>query len=165
MSSLPVDAVTLLAGVMIVVGLVGVVVPVLPGLFLAWAGVGVWAVDRQDTTGWVVLAVATALVVVGSVVKYLLPGRRLRTSGVPWTTLALGGVLGVVGFFVIPVVGLVVGFVLGVYLGELARLGGDRRAAWPSTRAALTAVGWSILIELATGLLVAATWVAGLVLG
>jgi hypothetical protein len=109
-----------------------------------------------------VLAVAVAIVVVGTVVKYLLPGRRLRDSGVPGRTIAAGAVLGVVGFFVIPVVGLFVGFVLGVYLVELARLGGHERA-WPSTKEALGAVGWSILIELATGLLAAAVWIGALV--
>jgi uncharacterized protein YqgC (DUF456 family) len=101
-------------------------------------------------------------VAVGSVVKYLLPGRRLRDSGVPGRTIAVGVVLGVVGFFVIPVVGLFLGFVLGVYLAELARLGGHERA-WPSTRHALTAVGWSIVIELATGLLAAAVWIGAVV--
>jgi uncharacterized protein len=34
-----------------------------------------------------------------------------------------------------------------------------------STRQALAAVGWSILIELATGLLAAAVWIGGLVVG
>ena len=96
--------------------------------------------------------------------KYLLPGRRLREAGVPYRTLALGGVLGAIGFFVIPVVGLFLGFVLGVYLGELGRFG-DRAQAWPATKQALGAVGWSILIELATGLLAAAVWIGGLVLG
>jgi hypothetical protein len=72
-------------------------------------------------------------------------------------------VLGVVGFFVIPVVGLLIGFVLGIYLAELARLGGHE-AAWPSTRRALAAVGWSIVIEMATGLLAAAVWVGALIL-
>ena len=61
--------------------------------------------------------------------------------------------LGVVGFFVVPVVGLFVGFVLGVYLAERRRVGGA--AAWPSTKEALRAVGLSILIELAAGVLAA----------
>ena len=87
---------------------------------------------------------------------------RLREAGVPVRTLLLGGVLGIVGFFVVPVVGLLLGFVLGVYLAELGRLG--RARAWPSARHALTAVGWSILIELAAGLLAAAVWVGALVL-
>ncbi|WP_308282705.1 DUF456 domain-containing protein [Pseudonocardia nigra] len=153
---------TLIAAALVLAGIVGVVVPVLPGLLLVVAGVAVWAVPRGDTVGWTVLAVAVAIVVLGSVAKYLLPGRRLRDSGVPGRTIALGAVLGVLGFFVIPVAGLFVGFVLGVYLAELARLGGSERA-WPSTRQALTAVGWSILIELATGLLAAAVWLGAVV--
>jgi hypothetical protein len=69
--------------------------------------------------------------------------------------------LGIVGFFVIPVVGLVIGFVLGVYLAEHRRVG--PAAAWPSTREALRAVGVSILIELAAGVVAALAWVAGVV--
>jgi uncharacterized protein YqgC (DUF456 family) len=156
--------VTVLAGLMIVVGLAGIVVPVLPGLLLVWGGVAVWALSRTDATGWSVLALATVVAVLGSIVKYLLPGRRLRESGVPWTTVGLGTVLGIVGFFVIPVVGVLVGFILGIFLAELYRLG-DRAAAWPSTKKALAAVGYSILIELATALLVTGLWIAGLVLG
>jgi hypothetical protein len=142
---------------MVVIGLVGIVVPVLPGLLLVWAGVLVWALAEQTVSGWVALGVATALTVAGSVVKYVLPGRRMRESGVPWTTIALGTLVGVVGFFVIPVVGLFVGFVLGVYLAERLRLK-EHALAWPSTVAALKAAGWSVAIELATGMLVAATW-------
>ncbi len=70
--------------------------------------------------------------------------------------------LGVAGFFVIPVIGLVVGFVLGVYLAELNRVG--TTLAWPATKHALKAVGLSILIELVATLFAAATWVAGVVL-
>ena len=155
---------TLIAAVLVLVGVVGIVLPVLPGLILVLAGIAVWAVPRGDALGWTVLAVAIAVVVLGSVAKYLLPGRRLRDAGVPGRTIALGGVLGIVGFFVVPVVGLLLGFVLGVYLAELARLK-QSSLAWPSTRGALTAVGWSILIELATGLLAAGVWIGGLVLG
>jgi hypothetical protein len=93
------------------------------------------------------------------VVKYLVPGRRLKASGVPTRTLLVGGVLGFVGFFVVPVVGLLIGFVLGVYLAERARVGAAR--AWPSTVAALQAVGFSILIELVAAVLAAAVWAVG----
>lgn len=156
--------VSVLAGLLIAVGLVGIVVAVLPGLVLVVAGIAVWAVPRGDTLGWTVLGVAVAVAVLGTVLKYLLPGRRLRDGGVPGRTLVAGGVLGIVGFFAIPVVGLFVGFVLGVYLAELARLP-DSRQAWASARGALAAVGWSILIELAAGLLATAAWITGLVLG
>jgi uncharacterized protein len=158
-----VEIATVLAAVLVVVGIVGIVLPVLPGLVLVVAGVAVWAVPRGDAVAWTVLGIVVAIVLIGSVVKYLLPGRALRDSGVPGRTIAAGAVLGVIGFFVIPVVGLFIGFVLGVYLAELARLGGGG-AAWPSTRRALAAVGWSVVIEMATGLLAAAVWVGALVL-
>jgi uncharacterized protein YqgC (DUF456 family) len=156
--------VTLLSGLMILIGLLGIVVPVLPGLILIWAGVAVWAFDRSDAAGWWVLALATLIAVAGSLVKYWWPGRRLRESGVPWTTLAAGGVLGLVGLFVVPVVGGPLGFVLGVYLAQWYRIG-DPSAAWPSTRAALAAIGWSVAIEGAAGVMIAAGWLLGVLAG
>jgi len=152
-------ATDLLTGLAIAVGLVGIVVPVLPGSLLVVAAILVWAVITATTTGWVVFAVATVLLAAGAVVKYAVPGRRLKADGVPNHTLLAGAALGVVGFFVVPVVGLLIGFVLGVYLSELRRVG--RALAWPTTRSALRAVGASILIELAAGLLAALTWLVG----
>jgi uncharacterized protein YqgC (DUF456 family) len=146
----------------ILVGLVGVIVPVLPGVVLVAAAVLVWALDVGTTTGWVVLAVATTLLVVGAVAKYAVPGRRLKDAGIPSSTQWTGVAFGLVGFFVVPVLGLFLGFVLGMYVAERRRLGAE--AAGPSTRAALAAVGVSILIELASGVLAALTWVVGVVL-
>jgi uncharacterized protein len=157
-----VEVATVLAAVLVAAGIVGLLLPVLPGLLLVVAGVAVWAVPRGDAVAWTVLGIVVAIVVIGSVAKYLLPGRALRDSGVPGRTIAAGGVLGLVGFFVIPVLGLFIGFVLGIYLAELARLR-DQGAAWPSTRRALAAVGWSIVIEMATGLIAAAVWVGAMV--
>jgi uncharacterized protein len=153
-----------LAALLVVVGLVGVVLPVLPGPLLVLAGIAVWAVPRGDAVGWWVLGAAVGLTLLGAVAKYLLPGRRLRAAGVPWWSLGAGAVLGIVGFFVVPVIGLLLGFVLGVFLAELSRLGSTERA-WPSTRHALAAAGWSILIELGAALLATAVWIVGLVVG
>jgi uncharacterized protein len=151
---------TLVAAVLVVVGLLGVVVPLLPGLLLVWAGIGVWSLHRGDAAGWLILAAATAVLALGTVAKYALPGRRLRDAGVPWPSLATGGVVGVIGFFLIPVIGLPLGFVAGVYVAELLRLGGPGPAG-PSTRQAVTAVGLSLLIEFGSGLLATAIWLAG----
>lgn len=157
------DAGLVLVGVAIAVGLAGVLLPVVPGLLLCWGAVLVWALVERTAVAWTVLTVATALFAVSQVVKYLVPGRRLRSAGVPWGSLAAGGVLGVVGFFVIPVVGMVLGFVGGVYGAERLRLR-THAAAWPSTVRALQAVGLSVLIELGAGLLIAATWLAAVLL-
>ncbi|GGO69377.1 DUF456 domain-containing protein [Nocardioides deserti] len=150
-----------LVAVAIAIGIVGVLVPVLPGTLLVLAAVLVWAVDVGGSTAWTVFAVATVVLALGAVVKYAVPGRRLQDAGIPSSTLVVGGVLGFVGFFVVPVAGLLLGFVLGVYLAEHRRLGA--RAAWPSTVHALKAAGLSILIELLAALLAAATWTVGVV--
>jgi uncharacterized protein YqgC (DUF456 family) len=150
-----------LVALAILVGLVGILVPVLPGLVLILAAVLVWAVDVGSGTAWTVFVVAALVLVAGTVVKYAVPGRRLKASGIPSSTTWFGVGLGIVGFFVIPVVGLVIGFVLGVYLAEHRRVG--PAAAWPSTREALRAVGVSILIELTAGVVAALAWVAGVV--
>jgi len=156
------STVDVVVGVVVVVGIVGIVVPVLPGLLLVWAGIAVWSTERQDGTGWAVLAVVTLLALAGTALKYLLPGRRMRTEGVPTRTMLAGGALGVLGFFVVPVVGLFLGFVLGVYLSELQRVGPG--AAWPATKAAVKAAGLSVLIELGAGVAAAVVWAVGAVL-
>ena len=153
-----------LVGVAILIGLVGIVVIVLPGLLLVWAAVAVWALVERTGVAWGVLGFATVLVAMGTAAKYVLPGRRMRDAGVPGRSILAGVALGIVGFFVIPVVGLLIGFVLGIYLAERIRLGGHG-AAWPSTVHALKAVGLAILIELLAGLLIAATWLIAVIAG
>lgn len=147
--------------VLIAVGIAGIIVPVLPGSILVLGAILVWALEIGTPTAWVVFAVAATFLVGGSVVKYLLPGRRLQASGVPTSTLVAGGLLAFVGFFVVPVVGMFIGFVLGVYAAERRRVGAA--LARPSTRAALRAVGVSILIELVAAFLAAVAWVVGVV--
>jgi len=154
-----IDFLALLA---VAVGLVGIVIPVLPGSVLVLAAILVWAVVVGSSTAWVVFAVAVTFLVLGTMVKYALPGKHLSAAGVPNATLLSGGLGGVVGFFVIPVVGLPLGFVLGVYAAEHRRVGATE--ARRTTVAALRAVGLSIAIEAAAALLAAVTLVTGIVL-
>ena len=154
------SAVTLRWGVALIVGVVGVVVPVLPGLILCWVGVAVWAIFSDGGwTKWLIGIVATIIALVGTLVKYLWPGRNLKSAGVPNRSLIFGGLLGIAGFFLIPVVGFFIGFPLGVYLEERRRLG-QHFSAWHSTREALRAMGLSILIELSAAALAAGAWLA-----
>ena len=147
-------------GIAIAVGLIGILVPVLPGSALILVAILLWALELGSTTGWAVFAVAAAFLVVGTVVKYVVPGRQLKDAGIPASTQWTGVALAVPGFFVIPVVGAFVGFVAGVYLAERRRLG---PGAGASTRSALRAVGVSVLIEVTAAILAACAWVAGVV--
>ena len=150
----------IVCGLLVVVGLFGIVVPVLPGTVLVLLGFLIWASEKGTAESWTVFALAAAVIVVGTVVKYAVPGRRLKAA-VPTSTLVVGGLVAIVGFFVIPVVGMLVGFPIGVYAAERVRVGAA--GAWPSTRAALRALAHSILIELVAALLATAVWIAGVV--
>jgi uncharacterized protein YqgC (DUF456 family) len=150
-------------GLAVATGIVGVVVPVLPGALLAWAAIAVWALADASTTAWAVLAIATVLIGGAQVVKLLVPGRRLRDAGVPRQSILAGVLLAAVGFFLIPVVGFFLGFPLGVYLMELRRVGRPTWA-WASTRHALRAIGLSIAIELSATVLAAGAWLAAVVI-
>lgn len=153
----------ILVAVAIAVGLVGVLVPLLPGTLLVYAAIAVWAIVEQNTVGWVVLGVVTAILAATMAIKYLWPVKRMRAADVSPTTLAAGAVAGVIGFFVIPILGLLIGFVLGVYLAELAHRR-DQRRAWASTVHAVKGAALSVGVELAGGLLATAAWVVGVVL-
>ena len=149
----------LLPGLLIVTGILGIVVPVIPGLLLAVAGVLLWATERGGAA-WVVLTIVVVIYLAGLALQLLVPGRRLKAQGVGTGTLLLAVAIGIVGFFVVPVVGGPLGFVLGIFLVERAR-SGDGAQAWARTKHALRAVLTSMGIELAAGLLVAVTWVVG----
>lgn len=148
---------------MIAVGILGLVVPVLPGLLLAEAGVLLWAWHQGSATAWTVFGVCVVVGLVGWFLQYHLPNKSLREAGVPGRSRLAGLVLAVVGFFVVPYVGLFLGFVLGVYLAEHLRLR-NPAAAWTSTKMALKALLASIGIELAAAVIVSMLWVTGLLL-
>jgi len=148
---------TFLVALAIAVGLVGIVVPLLPGMLLVYGAILVWAVVEHTVASWVTLGIVTVVVGATTAVKYLWPVRRMRRAEVGTSALLAGGVLGIVGFFVIPVVGLVIGFILGVYLAELLRRQ-DLRGAWASTVHAVKGVALSMGVEFAGALAAAVIW-------
>ena len=77
-------------------------------------------------------------------------------------TLCSGGraLAGIVGFFVIPVIGLLIGFVAGVLRCRLA-IRRDLTRAWASTVHALKGVALSVGVELTGALLATIAWAIG----
>lgn len=155
---------TVIVGLIIVLGLGGALTQIYPGPAIVLAAVAVWAFMTGGTAAWVVLAVSAVAVVVTSAGKYVLVGRRLQRAGVPGASLLVGGLVGMAGFFLVPVVGLPIGFTLGVYLWELVRgtdQVGARAAAWEAVKAQ----GLAILFELGGCFVAAAAWGGALIRG
>ena len=152
---------TVLVGLVMLVGLAGVLVPLLPGTALVLAAGVAWAALVVDggTARWVVVAVMAALFAAGAVTKYALPGKRLA-GRLPRRTLVLGAGGAVAGLVLLPPVGLLIGGVAGVFAAELQRAG-DARTAWRGTVQVLQAVGLGLLAELVAGVLMVGTWLVG----
>ncbi len=155
---------TFLVALVMLVGLAGVVVPLLPGTALVLAaGVG-WALLVQtDGTGrWLVLTAMTVLFAAGIAAKYALPARRLA-GRLPRSTLVWAVGTAVVGLVLLPPLGLLIGGVAGAYLSEAQRLGNGREAL-RSTGNVLRAVGLGLLAELTAGVLMVGVWLLGVLL-
>ncbi|MFE3034103.1 DUF456 domain-containing protein [Streptomyces canus] len=154
----------LLVGLVMLFGLVGVLVPGVPGSWFVWAAVLWWALKDTQPVAWGVLVGATVALLLSQVVRWALPPRRLRTSGATPRMAVYAGVGAFLGFFLIPVLGAIPGFMGGIYLCERLRLGRHREAK-AALRTAMRSGGSSVLAELFTCLLIMGAWLGAVVWG
>lgn len=157
------EPVEILILLLMAIGVLGIVIPVLPGLVIVLLGVLLYALGEQSRLGWILFAVAAAIYLAGVVLQWAVPGQRMRRAGVRTSTLLVGVACALVMGFVLPVIGLFLGFPLGIFLVSLAR-SRDRHEAWGATKHALRAVGTNILIELVTAFVIIGAFVATTVL-
>ena len=106
-------------GLIIAVSIVGIIVPILPGLLVEILAVFVWAAVTGGAVAWGVAIFALLVGGVGTFVKYAVPKRHLSEGGIPNRTLIVATVVAIVGLFVIPVIGAPIGFVLPMEVGAL----------------------------------------------
>ncbi|GAA3039482.1 hypothetical protein FHS39_004775 [Streptomyces olivoverticillatus] len=154
----------ILVGLVMLLGLLGVVTPGVPGPLIVWAGTLWWSMTDRTALAWAVLAGATGILLLDQAVVWLLPPRRPSGTGIRRRAFLVAGATGIAGFFLIPLVGAVPGFLAGIYGAERRRLGGHGEA-WASTRAVMRALGTSVLVELFACLLVVGAWVGAVVAG
>jgi uncharacterized protein len=151
--------VVVFVAVIMVIGLAGTILPILPGLWLIWAAaLGYGLVADFGAWGWVAMALITALAAAGTASAIYIPQRTASSIGVPWwgQLLALTGAVG--GFFLVPVVGAPLGFVAGILLVTLVRerqFQGALEATWATLKSMLLASG----MQFASGLGMIALWV------
>lgn len=141
------------------VGITGTIIPVLPGTFLVAGAVALGGAVQGGPWGWGLAAIAVAVTTAATGLKFLVPARWMRDGGVPTWILVAGALAGIAGFFLIPVIGLFIGFLVGVFAAEAVRLR-NLRQAWPTTVTAMKAAGLSTLIDFSCAVLVTAMWAA-----
>lgn len=149
----------------IAVGLAGTVVPVLPGLVLVAGATLVYGlVEGFGAVGTVAFVLIVAVGIAGTVAGFVIPQRSASAGGAPRTSILLGAAGAVAGFFLVPIVGVPLGGVLGIYVAERARTG-EHDAAWRTTYATVRGFGVATLVQLGAGLVMAAIWVVWVLAG
>jgi uncharacterized protein YqgC (DUF456 family) len=153
------EALTLFA---LIVGLLGLIVPVFPGLTVMWLGTLVYALI-QNAAGhmngwkWVLFGLITVLMIFGNIVDNLIIARKMRDQYVPWSSIffAFGASL-IASIFFTPLIGLVAA-PAGLFLAEARRLR-NRDAAIASTRSYMVGWGWAFGARFLIGLAMIGVW-------
>jgi uncharacterized protein YqgC (DUF456 family) len=118
-----------LAAILVVVGVLGTVLPVIPGVLFVFGGLflAAWAQDfsRVGWVGLAIIGVLGLLAVAADFVASLLGAKRVGASPKALIGAAIGGLVGV--FFGLP--GILLGPFLGAVAGELIARGGLQQAA------------------------------------
>jgi uncharacterized protein len=150
---------------LMVFGLVGTIVPGIPGLLVIFGAAIVYgAVEGFGGIGTTVTVLLAGLLLAGSAASYVLPHRAGVLAGVGRSSLRLGLVGAIAGLFLIPLLGLPIGAVLGVLVGEHHRLG-DWGEAWGTTRKVVIGFGLGALAEFSAGVLMIIAWIVWVVAG
>jgi uncharacterized protein YqgC (DUF456 family) len=150
---------TLLA---LIVGLLGLIVPVFPGLVIMWLGTLVYAIIQSaagNMSGWkwFLFGVITVLMITGSIVDNIIIARKMRDKYIPWSSILWAFAAGVVAsLFFTPLIGLVAA-PAGLFLAESSRLK-NRDAAIDSTKAYMIGWGWAFGARFLIGLVMMGFW-------
>ena len=150
--------VEIIVGVAMAVGLVGTLVPLLPGLPLILVAAFVWVIaDGADAAQWWVFGLVAVITVAGMVGGSILPARRASAAGAARVSLLAGAIGAVAGAIFIPIVGAFIGWPAGVFAAEWLRAR-DGSAAFASTRATVIGLVHGAAIQFGAGVAAVAIW-------
>jgi uncharacterized protein len=139
-------------------GLAVLLIPVLPGLVIIWAvGLGYGIFAGFGALGWVMFALMTVLMVVGSLADNVLMGSSAHKQGAPWWVILLAMVAAIAGNFALPIVGGVLAALGSLFLIEWARLK-DAKKAYASMKGMLVGCGWAVAIRFIIGMVMIGLW-------
>jgi uncharacterized protein YqgC (DUF456 family) len=151
--------VLVITALVMLIGLLGTVLPVLPGTVLILLGALFYAVlDGFQSVGWPTLLVLALLTAVATTADIWVGGLGARAGGASgWSILAglVGSFAGLV-FFNLP--GAIIGAILGVLILEIVRVRDWRKALKAGSG---WAAGWllSVFVQLGLGLVMIAIFI------
>jgi len=149
--------------IFMLIGLVGLIVPIFPGLVVIWLAALVYTIieylaGQMNWIGWTAFALITILMLAGGVIDNLIIAQRMRGHAIPWRSIGISYLAGIVAsLFLTPLAGLVAS-PLGLFIAEWVRLR-NAREAFDGAKTYMMAWGWSIAARFGIGVLMVLLWI------
>ncbi|MBL1131403.1 MAG: DUF456 domain-containing protein [Chloroflexi bacterium] len=145
---------------LMLLGMIGIIIPILPGVFLIWGGVAVyvWQTGFEVITAPHFVFISVMVLIAGTSDVWL-PYLGAKKSGAAKRSYLLSMVGAIIGSFLLPVIGTIIGFVLGLFLGEYWKHQNANTAVQVSW-GGLKGYGIATLIQFVVGVIIIAlfTW-------
>jgi uncharacterized protein YqgC (DUF456 family) len=139
-------------------GLLGLIIPVLPGLVIIWVPALVYGlVTGFNWVSAILFGVMTLLMILGNLVDNFIMGARARVQGASWLAIGVALAAGVLGSIVFPPFGGLIAALLGLFAVEMLRLK-DLRRALESTKSMAVGCGWAAIIRFGIGVIMILLW-------
>jgi uncharacterized protein YqgC (DUF456 family) len=145
------------------IGLVGLVVPVFPGLIVMWLADLVYvliqnAAGQMDWIGWMVFTLLTILMLIGAVIDNIIITQRMRGHSISWISIGVSYVAGIIAsLFLTPLLGLIAS-PLGLFLAELVHYRNAKKA-FDSAKTYMIAWSWTFVARFGIGVVMIAVWI------
>ncbi|MBW3523229.1 DUF456 domain-containing protein [Chryseobacterium sp. NKUCC03_KSP] len=150
--------ISFLSIVLLILGILGTFLPVLPGLVLSLAGLLIYKYGTDSDLSMLYIWAFVILTLASAVLNYIIPAKTNRKyGGTRWGS--IGSVVGtIVGIFLPIPLGFLVGMFAGVFIGELLHDSKDMNKALRSTKGAfigfIYGTGFSLVVGIAMLLVV-----------
>ena len=142
--------------VLIVIGIIGTIVPLLPGVFLIWFSVLLYSVITGFSDVTVAsFVVITLITLVTGTSEYWMSLLGAKTGGASKRSLLYGIAGAIVGTFLLPVLGTVLGYAGGLLFAEYQKHG-DWDTAVRASVGGLAGWGIATAVQFIGGLIMAA---------
>jgi uncharacterized protein YqgC (DUF456 family) len=144
------------------VGLVGLVIPIFPGISVIWLATFIYAIikafaGQMGIWDWLLFGLITILMVVGNFIDNIIIAKKLRETGTPWSSIGIGYAAGLISsLFLTPFAALLI-TPLALYAAEYWRLRNVRQA-FDSAKGWLIGFGWTFLVLVAIGTVMIVLW-------
>lgn len=115
----------IVASLFILVGVLGTLLPIIPGVVIVWFGILIFKIWDPESITWTLVFVTGGLAIFAQILDLLCSYYGARRFGATWRG-GVGALLGAIfgpfllGAFITPIGGLIVGPIAGAVIGELS---------------------------------------------